>query len=192
MPRALVIDWGDGCRDILPPSSPPSPPWRLQRLGILVTDGRNCWKCGSPAQDTGLCVVITDASGLTSWWVGEYGFFEAMFSDDFTKTLATEFGVKRKYSKAMGCEYMANTCLKCGVIFGDNFVFNDFQGRGGGFCNEQYMTNPCTLYELTAPWDSQPRQYDFFRPGFYQRVDPTRITQVTPPDPRFQFWRPTA
>ncbi|MCL2490593.1 MAG: hypothetical protein FWF36_07730 [Propionibacteriaceae bacterium] len=96
MPRALVIDWGDGCRDILPPSSPPSPPWRLQRLGILVTAGRSCWKCHAPAQDTGVCAVVTDAAGMTSWWVGSYSPFEAMFSDNFTQTLAKSFGVRRK------------------------------------------------------------------------------------------------
>jgi hypothetical protein len=51
------------------------------------------------------------------------------------------------------------------------------------------MAKPCILYELTVPWDDQPRQYDFFEPGFYQRVDQPRITQVMPPDVGYQFWR---
>ena len=95
------------------------------------------------------------------------------------------------YSKAMGSAYMANTCLKCGAMSGDNFVFNDFNGSGGGFSNEQFMVNPGVLYELTVPWDSQPRLYDFLEPGFYQRVDPARIQQVVPPvTAGYQFWRP--
>ncbi|MDR1295475.1 MAG: hypothetical protein LBK59_11100 [Bifidobacteriaceae bacterium] len=189
MPRAMVIDWGDGCRDVLPPFSLPSPPWRLRHVGILVTDARDCWKCHAPVRDTGVCVVVTDTAGLTSWWVGAYSPFEAMFSESFTQTLAAKFGVRRMYSKSMGSEYMANTCMKCGALFGDNFIFNDFNGRGGGFSNTQYMANPCILYELIAPWDSQPRQYDFWEPGFYQRVDPSRITRVVPPNVGHQFWR---
>jgi len=181
MPHAVVIDWGDGCRNVLPPASSPSLPWRLRHIGILVTSGRDCWKCHAPAQDTGVCVVVTDAAGLTSWWVGAYSPFEPMFSDIFMQALATRFGVRRRYSKTMGAEYLANTCLKCGALSGDNFVFNDFNGLGGGFSNERYLANPCTLYELSAPWDSQPRQYDFLKPGFYQRVDRSRITQVILP-----------
>jgi len=135
-------------------------------------------------------VVATDTSGLTSWWVGAYSPFEALFSDRFALFLASRFGVKRAYSKAMGAEYLANTCLKCSAISGDNFVFNDFNGLGGGFSNAQFMANPCVLCELTSPWDSQPRQYDFLQPGFYRRVDPARITRVVPPNPSYPYWRP--
>jgi len=186
----MVIDWGDGCRDILPPFTPPTPPWQLQHLGILVTAGRECWKCHAPTQDTGVCVVVTDATGLTSWWVASYSPFEALFSDSFKKVLAKKFGVRRVYSKAMGVSYMANTCLKCGATSGDNFVFNDYNGRGGGFSNKQFMATPCILHELTVPWDSQARYSNFLIPGFYQQVDPSRIMQVVAPAAGYQFWRP--
>jgi len=92
----------------------------------------------------------------------------------------------------MGSAYLANTCRQCGAMSGDNFVFNDYNGLGGGFSNPQYMGNPCVLYEMVAPWDSEPRQYDFLEPGFYQRVEPTRITRVVPPDRSYQFWWPAA
>jgi len=180
------VEFADGCLTPDYPAAGPGGLLDLIEMGIPTAPGPQCWKCGAQTVEAAIGFHL----GLphASWWATSFDPFDSIVSEAFRAVLSEKFHVKRKFSRAMGREYLANSCPKCGVVLGDNFVFGNLSGRGGPFSNPALAFTPIVLYkiELSQSIVRDPRRY--LQPGFCVPIDSRRIQTTFPVSDEFNFW----
>lgn len=113
--------------------------WRLHKVG-LVQGLRSvpCWKCGYLVIQSGLFLELEGRDGyhcrVVSWSDAHNA---GILSQPFLRTLSDCWRVRPTYSKSAGYAYLGITCPKCGSLQGDNFVYDNYQGRGGVFSDPE-------------------------------------------------------
>lgn len=108
--------------------------WTLDKVALIRSVRPvPCWKCGYKTIQTGLFLELAGRDGYRCRIVSWSGVDKAgLLSQAFRRLLDVNWGVRPKYSKSMGCEYLAGVCPHCGAIQGDNFVYGNCQSRGRG------------------------------------------------------------
>lgn len=92
-----------------------------QKKKMTIIEG-DCWKCGSTMK---IATISSSNGGLIR------ASSNNLRPSDFTNEeieLANSKGVilKTQYSKTVGENYVANSCLKCGSFVGDHYLFTDY------------------------------------------------------------------
>ena len=157
----------------------PAPePWILNKAGFIWGTRRvPCWNCGFPVMQTGLFVELKRhgrfSCRVIGWSVADDEL--CLFSPPFRDMLYTEYFIQPCYSHAMGRTYTAILCPNCGQIQGDNFVYGNYQGRGGVFANpvdtSTLIVNPLPLPSTGLTSDECNGLFGLFT----LEVDPRRI-----------------
>ena len=113
--------------------------WTLNKVALIRSVRPvPCWKCGYKTIQTGLFLELAGRDGYRCRIVSWSGVDKAgLLSQAFRRLLDVNWGVRPKYSKSMGCEYLAGVCPHCGAIQGDNFVYGNCQSRGGAFSDPE-------------------------------------------------------
>lgn len=150
--------------------------WRLNKVALIYGERRvPCWRCGFPNVQSGLFLELGGRNEyhcrIVAWSVADS---IGLLSQAFLDTLNAGYCVRRRYSKTMGCEYLATCCPKCGCIQGDNFIYRNFKGRGGVFSNPA-DTSRLTAHMLPSFTDTDPRRFDWAFDGFTLEAEPRRI-----------------
>lgn len=97
-----------------------------------------------------------------------------LLSQAFRRLLDVNWGVRPKYSKSMGCEYLAGVCPHCGAIQGDNFVYGNCQSRGGAFSDPEDRSQ-LAAFPLPSFVGDRPQSLDWAFGRFTLEVEPRRI-----------------
>lgn len=97
-----------------------------------------------------------------------------LLSQAFRRLLDVNWGVRPKYSKSMGCEYLADVCPHCGAIQGDNFVYGNCQSRGGAFSDPEDRSQ-LAAFPLPSFVGDRPQSLDWAFGRFTLEVEPRRI-----------------
>lgn len=118
--------------------------WTLNKVALIRSVRPvPCWKCGYKTIQTGLFLELAGRDGYRCRIVSWSGVDKAgLLSQAFRRLLDVNWGVRPKYSKSMGCEYLAGVCPHCGAIQGDNFVYGNCQSRGGAFSDPAARSRP--------------------------------------------------
>lgn len=94
--------------------------WTLNKVALIRSVRPvPCWKCGYKTIQTGLFLELAGRDGYRCRIVSWSGVDKAgLLSQAFRRLLDVNWGVRPKYSKSMGCEYLAGVCPHCGAIQG--------------------------------------------------------------------------
>ena len=134
--------------------------WRLHKVG-LVQGLRSvpCWKCGYLVIQSGLFLELEGRDGyhcrVVSWSDAHNA---GILSQPFLRTLSDCWRVRPTYSKSAGYAYLGITCPKCGSLQGDNFVYDNYQGRGGVFSDPEDKS-PLEVLPLPVFTDDWPQRF---------------------------------
>lgn len=89
--------------------------WTLDKVALIRSVRPvPCWKCGYKTIQTGLFLELAGRDGYRCRIVSWSGVDKAgLLSQAFRRLLDVNWGVRPKYSKSMGCEYLAGVCPHC-------------------------------------------------------------------------------
>lgn len=76
--------------------------------------------------------------------------------------------------KSAGYAYLGITCPKCGSLQGDNFVYDNYQGRGGVFSDPEDKS-PLEVLPLPVFTDDWPQRFHWAFDSFSLDLEPWRI-----------------
>lgn len=150
--------------------------WRLHKVG-LVQGLRSvpCWKCGYLVIQSGLFLELEGRDGyhcrVVSWSDAHNA---GILSQPFLRTLSDCWRVRPTYSKSAGYAYLGITCPKCGSLQGDNFVYDNYQGRGGVFSDPEDKS-PLEVLPLPVFTDDWPQRFHWAFDSFSLDLEPWRI-----------------
>lgn len=150
--------------------------WRLRKVG-LVQGLRSvpCWKCGYLVIQSGLFLELEGRDGyhcrVVSWSDAHNA---GILSQPFLRTLSDCWRVRPTYSKSTGYAYLGITCPKCGSLQGDNFVYDNYQGRGGVFSDPEDKS-PLEVLPLPVFTDDWPQRFHWAFDSFSLDLEPWRI-----------------
>ena len=97
-----------------------------------------------------------------------------ILSQPFLRTLSDCWRVRPTYSKSAGYAYLGITCPKCGSLQGDNFVYDNYQGRGGVFSDPEDKS-PLEVLPLPVFTDDWPQRFHWAFDSFSLDLEPWRI-----------------
>lgn len=150
--------------------------WTLDKVALIRSVRPvPCWKCGYKTIQTGLFLELAGRDGYRCRIVSWSGVDKAgLLSQAFRRLLDVNWGVRPKYSKSMGCEYLAGVCPHCGAIQGDNFVYGNCQSRGGAFSDPEDRSQ-LAAFPLPSFVGDRPQSLDWAFGRFTLEVEPRRI-----------------
>jgi len=97
-------------------------PIRIDPPLYLASTTIGCWRCGSAMPAVALVAPnVSDADGEPCMLSEVRELPEPVLS--FIQARFPSF--RRKYSKTVGGEYFANTCRRCGVLYGDFYLHDE-------------------------------------------------------------------
>lgn len=136
---------------------------------------RACWKCGYLVIQSGLFLELEGRDGyhcrVVSWSDAHNA---GILSQPFLRTLSDCWRVRPTYSKSAGYAYLGITCPKCGSLQGDNFVYDNYQGRGGVFSDPEDKS-PLEVLPLPVFTDDWPQRFHWAFDSFSLDLEPWRI-----------------
>ena len=150
--------------------------WRLHKVGLIQGLCRvPCWRCNHPVIHSGLFLELEGRDGyhcrVVSWSdVHDAG----LLSQPFLRTLNDCWRVRPTYSKTADSTYLGITCPKCGSLQGDNFVYKNYQNRGGVLSNPNDKS-PLEVMPLPMFTDDQPQRFYWAFDRFSLDLEPQRI-----------------
>lgn len=134
-----------------------------------------CWKCGYLVIQSGLFLELEGRDGyhcrVVSWSDAHNA---GILSQPFLRTLSDCWRVRPTYSKSAGYAYLGITCPKCGSLQGDNFVYDNYQGRGGVFSDPEDKS-PLEVLPLPVFTDDWPQRFHWAFDSFSLDLEPWRI-----------------
>ena len=150
--------------------------WTLNKVALIRSVRPvPCWKCGYKTIQTGLFLELAGRDGYRCRIVSWSGVDKAgLLSQAFRRLLDVNWGVRPKYSKSMGCEYLAGVCPHCGAIQGDNFVYGNCQSLGGAFSDPEDRSQ-LAAFPLPSFVGDRPQSLDWAFGRFTLEVEPRRI-----------------
>lgn len=155
--------------------------YRLESIGFVAGEYRPCWKCKQPIREFAIGVhVLPEQNHYEDLWVLlPVAHFDraGLLTPQFKAFLKRWYCIDYRNSKAMNQRYLALTCNRCGVLQGDNFIFNDFNGQGGNFIHPQYPSQSVHWLDLPAITDQGYREYHFLFPQLSVTIPAERISK---------------
>lgn len=134
-----------------------------------------CWKCGFYNIQSGLFLELGGWNEyrcrIVAWSVADD---IGLLSQAFLDMLNAGYCVRRRYSKTMGREYLGACCPRCNSLQGDNFIYRNYQGRGGVFSNPADSSR-LTAHMLPSFTDAEPRRFDWAFDSLTLETEPRRI-----------------
>ena len=150
--------------------------WTLNKVALIRSVRPvPCWKCGYLVIQSGLFLELEGRDGyhcrVVSWSDAHNA---GILSQPFLRTLSDCWRVRPTYSKSAGYAYLGITCPKCGSLQGDNFVYDNYQGRGGVFSDPEDKS-PLEVLPLPVFTDDWPQRFHWAFDSFSLDLEPWRI-----------------